>query len=165
MFSNAVREAAGANPSINAATGEKRFNNLSDRFDPGQMGVVQNIQDDMGRAQLADAHGVLGDHYTPEIDAIFTKGVGLSPNNGIARMAMGPLNHYLGNRAVQGLSTTQGTAKMVENAMAMERMKELSGMGYAGVRNFLTYGNPARWANRYPGLYNAMNAQQQGQPQ
>lgn len=165
VFSNAVREAAGANPSVNAATGEKRFSNLSDRFDPGDMGVVQNIQDDMARAQLADAQGVLGNHYSSEIDAILTEGLGFSPNNAMARMVMGPVNRHLGNKAVQGLSSTQGAAKMVENAMAVERMKELSGMGYAGVRNFLTYGNPARWANRYPALYNAMGAQQGQQPQ
>jgi len=71
----------------------------------------------------------------------------------------------LGTNAANQLMTPEGAAGLMDNALAREATIGRYNMGYNGINNFLTYGNPARWANRYPGLYNAMNAQQQGQPQ
>lgn len=171
VYSNAIREAPGASSTVNKATGEKYFNNLSDRFDPAQMKVTQNIQDDMARAQIADAQGAAGGHFSSEIDSIMSEALGFNPNRGtvvdsVARAAMSPLNSYLGGRAVKNLSTTPGAAQMVKDAIALERMKRRSGQAWGLAQATNNFINPVAIANRYPTLYNAMNTpQQQGQPQ
>lgn len=165
VFSNAVREAAGANPVVNAATGEKRFSNLSDRFNSAQMKVIENIQDDMSRAKLADAQGVLGNRYNSEVDAILTEALGFSPNNALARTMMGPINRHLGDKAAQGLSSTESAAKMVERAIALEQAKARGGRMWSLAQKTNAFINPYRYANRYPMLYNTLADQQQTQSQ
>jgi hypothetical protein len=164
-FANATRDAATSNPVMFRATGQRRYDNLDDLFTPPQMGVVDDINRDFARAGLAEQQAAMGaPEFGSSLNNLVSDAIGVDmagPYGWMARPLVGGLNRRVGERVTNAMMTPEGAAGLMENALAREATIGRYRMGYDGIRNVLTYGNPARWANRYPTLYNAMGAEEQ----
>ena len=166
-FANATRDSATRNPVLNKA-GAPRYNNLDEIFTPDQMGVVDDINRDFSRAGLAEQQAAMGaPEFGGSLNSIKSDALGIDLNGPYAwagRILARGGDRYYGNQVTNAMMTPEGAAGLMENALTREqtiaRYNQVYGLG----RNVATYINPARWANRYPTLYNAMNAQEQ-QPQ
>ena len=146
--------------------GEPRYSREADLMTPDQLESFDPVSDDLRRMLEADAQASRGlAEYGSDIDTMISAGLGFSPNNETARALMGPLNRSLRDKAVQQLSTTEGAAGLVGNALSLQRMMGRSGRLWGLAQQVHNAVNPVGYLNRYPAIYNALGAPQQQEQQ
>lgn len=148
MFAQAVRDAPGT---LKRATGEPRFQNLSDILTPQQVQTVEAIRDDLARMQQSKTMGQRGAKAEPDLTkAASAAQEGLKSPNIMVRVAaianhiidrlQGKIDKELAIQIATEMLNPADAARALERAMKVQARKDILSAPFRAGGSVLDYG-------------------------